>query len=319
VVYKSAYESIYKKYGPKIVGLFFSPNYRTINGLNINIEQGDVINMLGEYSGNNDLSFYSNAFKNTLTYSITSLPDKQLSDMFGFIGMDTVMAKEIEDIIKPVINKIVSDIIDEFSTLKSIKDVQDSRNNFVEVMDKLNYISIYSGDTKISDTTIIKTPLTGFQSNGTSGFTSNYFNVIEYLRNFDLKTTSLFSSSIDFNTIYFESATITNEDIKSILQVFLNGHKDDIFNPLANVSFMIGSEEGSFYTLQGFYDKFDLFLYSNISTTLLIDNKPIRSNKNPIEYETSPSTEVSDLTKSDDIFKIFSSKNKLGTTLNFYR
>ena len=314
-IYKSAYESIYNKYGPKVTGLFFSPDYRTISGVTISGDPSPLL-MLGEYSGNNNLSFYSDAFKNTLTYSITTLPDKQLSDMLGFDGIDVVVAKEIEDIIKPVINKIVSDIIDGFSVLKSIKDLEKSRKEFVNVIDKLNYIATYSGDTKIVETTLVKTPLTGFNQ---SGFTSNYNVVINYLRSFDSKTTSLFSSSINFNLVYLESATITNEEIKSILQVFLIGRKNDIFNPLAEASYIIGDEEGSFYILQNFHDKFDLFLNSNNTTTLTIDVAPIRSNGTPIEYETSPSTEVSDTEKTDDIFKIFSSKNNLGTTLNFYR
>ena len=314
-IYKSAYESIYNKYGPKVTGLFFSPDYRTISGVTISGDPSPLP-MLGEYSGNNNLSFYSDAFKNTLTYSITTLPDKQLSDMLGFDGIDVVVAKEIEDIIKPVINKIVSDIIDGFSVLKSIKDLEKSRKEFVNVIDKLNYIATYSGDTKIVETTLVKTPLTGFNQ---SGFTSNYNVVINYLRSFDSKTTSLFSSSINFNLVYLESATITNEEIKSILQVFLIGRKNDIFNPLAEASYIIGDEEGSFYILQNFHDKFDLFLNSNNTTTLTIDVAPIRSNGTPIEYETSPSTEVSDTEKTDDIFKIFSSKNNLGDTLNFYR
>jgi hypothetical protein len=318
-IYKSAYESIYKKYGPKVVGLFFSPDYRTINELNINIGEGDVINMLGEYSGNNNLSFYSNAFKNTLTYSITTLPDNELIDMLGFEIGNSVLSKEAENILKPNINKIVSDIIDEFPTLKSIKEVEKSRIETVSIIDKLNYIAIYSGDTKIgsttgftSDTTLIKTPLTGFQSNGVSGFTSNYFNVIEYLRNFDSKTTSLFSSSIDFNDVYLESATISSENIKSILQVFLIGYRDDVLNNITNNDLFNVSPES-------LYKSFDSFVNTNNLTTLTIDNAPIRSNKTPIEYETSPSSEVPDLTKSDDIFKIFSSKNNLGTTLNFYK
>ena len=317
-IYKSAYESIYKKYGPKVVGLFFSPDYRTISGVTISGDPSPLI-MLGEYSGNNNLSFYSNAFKNTLTYSITTLPDNELIDMLGFEIGNTVLSKEAENILKPNINKIVSNIIDEFPTLKSIKEVEKSRIETVSIIDKLNYIAIYSGDTKIgsttgftSDTTLIKTPLTGFQSNGVSGFTSNYFNVIDYLTSFDSKTTSLFSASINFNDVYLESATISSEDIKSILQVFLIGYRDDVLNNITNNDLFNVSPES-------LYKSFDSFVNTNNLTTLTIDNAPIRSNKTPIEYETSPSSEVPDLTKSDDIFKIFSSKNNLGTTLNFYK
>jgi hypothetical protein len=233
-------------------------------------------------------------------------------DMLGFEMGGEDLSKEAEDIIKPIINKIVSDIIDEFPTLKSIKDLEKSRKEFVNVIDKLNYIATYSGDTKIVDTTLVKTPLTGFNQ---SGFTSNYNVVIDYLRNFDTKTTLLFSSLINFNEVYLESATITNENIKSILQVFLIGHKSKIVDPLVNR--WIGDELLQ-YTTQNFYENFDLFVNSNNTTTLTIDAAPIRSNGTPIEYETSPSTEVTN-EPNNEIFKIFSSKNNLGTTLNFYK
>jgi hypothetical protein len=72
------------------------------------------------------------------------------------------------------------------------------------------------------------------------------------------------------------------------------------------------------YTTQNFYEKFDLFVNTDNKTTLTIDNAPIRSNETPIEYETSPSTEVTN-EPDNDIFKIFSSKNNLGGTLNFYK
>jgi hypothetical protein len=236
--------------------------------------------------------------------------------MMGFDIIDTVIAKEIEDIIKPIIVKIVSDKIDELSTLKSIKELEKSRNKVVEVIDKLNYVSSNSLDAKIDGITLTKTTLTGFVASGASGFTSNYNGALQYLITFNSSLTNLYDPSFDFNNL----TTIDPTYIKSILQLYLNGHKSDIFDPLANASYIIGDEEGSFYTLQNFHDKFDSFLNTNNSTTLTINTAPTRTNSNEIFYETATPTIVEDSTKTDAIFKVFSSKNKLESGhLNFYR
>ena len=75
-------------------------------------------------------------------------------------------------VIKPIIVNIVSKKIDELSTLKSIKELETTRNEVVLLIDKLNYVVSISGDTKIDGITLTKTTLTGFDPSGASGFTS---------------------------------------------------------------------------------------------------------------------------------------------------
>jgi hypothetical protein len=72
--------------------------------------------------------------------------------------------------------------------------------------------------------------------------------------------------------------------------------------------------------LENFRTGFNLFLNTNNSTTLTINTTPTRTNNNEIFYETATPTIVEDSTKTDVIFKIFSSTNKLESGhLNFYR
>jgi hypothetical protein len=314
-IYKSAYEQIYKSYGPKVSGLFFSPNYRTVSEATISGGYSPLP-MFGQYSGTTVLLDLMDKFKESM---YNSLSINSTMDLLGFDlgGEDT--QSEAESIITPIIIKIVNDKIDEFSNLNSIKELEKSRNEMVDLIDKLNYVVSVSGDTKISGTTLVKLIFpTGFN---TVDFTLNYDNVIEYLRTFNDNRNNLYDSSFDFETFGTETS-INVDDLKDILKLFLVGHKTDIVDPLINR--WIGDELLQYVT-QNFNDIFDTFVNPDPSiltnSIITLETAPLKRNSNPIEYQTSSESpytiEVED--PDDDIFKIFSPKNNLGDTLNFYR
>jgi hypothetical protein len=272
--------------------------------------------MFGQYSGTTVLLDLMDKFKESM---YNSLSINSTMDLLGFDlgGEDT--QSEAESIITPIIIKIVNDKIDEFSNLTPIKDLEKSRNEMVGLIDKLNYVVSVSGDTKISGTTLVKLTFpTGFN---TTGFTSNYDNVINYLRIFNNNRNNLYDSSFDFNT-FGPEISINVDDLKDILKLLLVGHKTDIVDPLINR--WIGDELLQYVT-QNFNDIFDTFVSPDPSiltnSIITLETAPLKRNSNPIEYETSvdsPYTiEVED--PDDDILKIFSPKNNLGATLNFYR
>jgi len=311
-IYKSAYEQIYKSYGPKVSGLFFSPNYRTI--FEATIAGGySPLPMFGQYSGTTVLLDYMDNFKESMYNSISA---NLMMDLLGFnLGGGDIQA-QAESIITPIIIKIVNDKIDEFSNLTPIKDLEKSRNEMVGLIDKLNYVVSVSGDTKISGTTLIKLTFpTGFN---TIDFTLNYDNVIEYLRTFNNNRDNLYDSGFDFNTL----TTINVDDLKDILKLFLVNSKSEIIRPLID---SFNEDDMMIGIIETFYGIFDTFVSPDplilINSIITLETAPLKRNSNSIEYETSvdsPYTiEIED--PNDDIFKIFSPKNNLGATLNFYR
>ena len=305
-MFKSTYEQIYKSYGKEVTGLFFSPTYRTNNTVDISEYSASTINMLGEYSELYDISYYSNEFKNALMGAITDLPDGNLVDMFGFEVGNDVLKKEAENILKPNINKIISNTVDELTITKSIKELEKSRKDVVEIIDKLNYVAANSWDSKINGTNYTKTPLTNFVA---SSFVSNYDPALNHLITFNSNVTDFYDSSFDFNNL----TSITLPYIESILKVFLIGHREDVLNNVTyNDLFNVSPESLN--------NSFDSFVSKNNSITLIKPTTPVRKDKSNVIYETQPSTIVEDPTKVDAIFKIFSSKNKLENGhLNFYR
>jgi len=315
-IYKSAYEQIYKSYGPKVSGLFFSPNYRTISEATI-AGGYSPLPMFGQYSGTTVLLDLIDKFKESMynTLSINSM-----MDLLGFNlgGGDT--QNQAESVITPIIIKIVNEKIDGFSNLNPIKDLEKSRNEMVGLIDKLNYVVSVSGDTKISGTTLTK--LTFPNGFNTTDFTLNYDNVIEYLRTFNDNRNNLYDSGFDFNN-FGTGTTINVNDLKDILKLFLVNSKSEIIRPLID---SFNEDDMMIGIIETFYGIFDVFVNPDPSilknSVITLETPPLKRNNNPIEYETSvdsPYTTQVDNEPNNDIFKIFSPKNNLGTTLNFYR
>lgn len=329
-IYKSAYEQIYKSYGPKVSGLFFSPNYRTISGTTTN-ESGilKTLPMFGQYSGTTVLLDYMDKFKQSMYNSISA---KFMMDLLGFnLGGEDIQA-QAESIITPIIIKIVNDKIDGFSNLTPIKDLEKARNEMVGVIDKLNYVVtgndnsgtlVPGGDAKISGTTIVRLLFpTGFDA---TDFTSNYDKVFEYLRTFNNDRVNLYDSNFDFNT--FGTVMIDDDNLKDILKLFLVNSKSEIIRPLID---SFNGDDMMIGIIETFYGIFDTFVNPDPSiltnSIITLKTAPLKGNSNPIEYETSPDSPYTKEIENanDDIFKIFSSKNNLGNsnggpTLNFYR
>jgi hypothetical protein len=323
-IYKSAYEQIYKSYGPKVSGLFFSPNYRTISTATISGGYSPLP-MFGQYSGTTVLLDYMDGFKESMYRSISL---NFMMDLLGFnLGGGDIQA-QAESIITPIIIKIVNEKIDGFSNLTPIKDLEKSRNEMIGLIDKLNYVVtgndnsgtlVPGGDAKISGTTVIRLLFpTGFDA---TDFTLNYDNVIEYLRTFNDNRDNLYDSGFDFNT-FGGTVMIDDDNLKDVLKLFLVNSKSEIIRPL--IDSFIG-DDMMIGIIETFYGIFDTFVSPDplilINSIITLETAPLKRNSNSIEYETSvdsPYTiEIED--PDDDILKIFSPKNNLGATLNFYR
>ena len=282
--------------------------------------------MFGQYSGTTVLLDLMDGFKESMYNSISI---NSMMELLGFNLGGGDMEDQADSIITPIIIKIVNDKIDEFSNLSPIKDLEKSRNEMVGLIDKLNYVVtgnnnngtlVPGGDTKISGTTLVKLTFpTGFD---TVDFTLNYDNVIEYLRTFNDNRVNLYDSNFDFNTFGTEESIDVN-DLKDILKLFLVNSKSEIIRPLID---SFNGDDMTIGIIETFYGIFDTFVSPDPSiltnSIITLGTAPLKRNSNPIEYQTSPDspyTKEVDDEPNNDIFKIFSSKNNLGATLNFYR
>ena len=305
--YKSAYEKTFNTYGPQITSLFFSKHYRTlhqITGVTSNV------NLLGLYNGTSDISYYTRLFLFEMEDSINN---NSLMTIFGFDvgGGDTDTL--YENTLKPIVLGLVTEYIHGLNDVKFTKDTEKSRNDLIDTIDKLYYITDNGYDAKISGNTLTKISLSSFVN---PDFYSEYSGAINYLNTIDSTTNDYYDSNFDFNN-FGGGGSIDSNQLKSVLQYLLVKDKQAIVDPLV----VLGSgDELLQYTTRNFYSVFDTFIGNNATVTLTLPKTPSRTNSNQIRYiaPNNNTTIIQDTNKSDDIFKIFATKY-VGPDLKFYK
>jgi hypothetical protein len=307
--YKSSYENIYKTYGPEINGMFFSDAYRTIN--EIDVQGYATINLLGLYSGLNDIPTYSRRLIFEMEDAITN---NDLMSIFGFDLGSSDLNNLYEETLKPIVTDLINKHITDLTTAVSVNDVEKTRNELISTIDKLNYI--YSGyDAKITGTTINKIQLSSFVN---SDFVNEYKNGLDFLNATHTVITDCYDSNFDYNN-FGSGGLIDTEHLTSVLKYLLVNDKKDIVDPLVHLNY--GDDLLSPIT-QNFYNIFDTFISNLPTTSVNLPKTPIRSNSNTISYVASNNntTITQDNAKSDDIFKINATKYiNIGSKLNFYK
>jgi hypothetical protein len=312
--YQSAYTHIVKTYGKKIGDVLLSPTYRTINTITGSTD--GTISILGEYPTGlfNDLETIVLNIKSAMNSAITLIPLS--SSVFDLLEFGDPKVDSYDQIFKDEITFIVNQSLDSLVENKQIKDVENARNEVITVIDKTNFLVTYGHDVQISGLTYTKSNLTGF--NGTT-FYNQFKPAITYLKSASSQNVlELEPTNPNFTEL---TLSFNSEDLKSILSILLIGKKDTIVQQFARNPLIPADDIGNVSSM------LDSFIYKEPTLTLGEENRlniilgpfPVRPNDKPIEFEIS-STE--DMTNEAERFvanNIFINKNKLGTTLNFYK
>ncbi len=301
--YKVAVNEILKKYGEKIASLFFSSTYRTVKDLSIEGGTISSVELLGQYPINKDLSYFSNIFKSAILSAISSNNCTELMELDN--AFPDKLISNSENVLKPYLNDLVTKTVDSFVDIKSIKDVETSRNELIGIVDKFNYLVQYQHDAKISGVTFTATELTGFVD---EDFYNQYKVGIEFLD----KINSEFVSTLD-TSINFSSTSMNDSTLSEILSIFLKDVKWSDFSSIYSDPVFTEYKEKM-------NKKYSQFIDINLKEKKFKDRKyPKRKNTMPLEYIAGADSDITDGVEKDVLFKINRSSNKLFNTLNFYK
>ena len=303
-IYQSAYTHIVKTYGKKIGDILLSPTYRTINTITGSTE--GTISILGEYPTGNDLPTLVRNLKRAMDSAIQDIPLS--ASVFNVLEFDDPKVALYDDIFKSEMTSIVMESFETLIKNKQIKDVEIARNEIINAIDKTNFIATYGHDIQYSGVTYTKSNLSGINV-GT--FYNQFKPAITYLKSANAQYISVLDHSYDFTNL---TLSFTSEDLKSILSILLIGKKDRITqyfedpDDFRNVSAMLNQ-----------------FIYQEPAdntandTTFDLGTFPTRPNDKPIEFVISSTEVMTDDSEGLVANNIFINKNKLGTTLNFYK
>ena len=312
--YQSAYTHIVKTYGKKIGDVLLSPTYRTINTITGSTD--GPISILGEYATGlfNDLPSIVLNLKSAMNSAITLIPLS--SSVFDLLEFADPKVDSYDEIFKDEITFIVNQSLDSLVENKQIKDVENARNEVISVIDKTNFLVTYGHDIQISGLTYTKANLTSFNS---TTFYNQFKPAITYLKSASAQNVlELEPTNPNFTEL---TLSFNSEDLKSILSILLIGKKDTIVQQFARNPLMSADDIGNVSSM------LDSFIYKEPTLILGEENRlniilgpfPVRPNDKPIEFEISSTEEMTDDAEGLVVNNIFINKNKLGTTLNFYK
>jgi hypothetical protein len=214
--YKDAYNIINKEFGPLIIKMLFSPDYREINKYDIfnttSLTPGSTIDLFGLPKGGTPHSQLVARLKLKLSeYTKTQ-------DICTIIGFDKVLTQpqiiKANELLKPYLNKFIGEKIDKLSSNVQVNNVEDSRNKLIESLDKVNFLVKYGYDAKVEADKSTKAVLSGYTYNL---IYNEYSSCIDYITENNTKLYDKIDNTIDFKTI-----TLTPEIYGSILSTLLS-------------------------------------------------------------------------------------------------
>lgn len=302
---KSGYDTIMKEFGPDIHSLIFSPNYRTINGFEVNTSSSTTnITMFGEFNKVKSLDKYVIDLKSKIVASILS---EDISTLFRF---DKFMSPDIikvsNNILRPKLQSLIEEKLDTITTSTAITEITSERNKLISVLDKLNYLTKYFSDGMVKDGNGTKATLEGFTS---ATLYNEYDECIKYFNKNSDKFVDDLETTIDFNSL-----TVDTDTLNLFLSVLLYEKKNDIKT--------IYEEDTVLFkpNIKTKIDKqIDKFFEETKGKIIKKSKEVVRKSDEKLEFNILSTEDITDQTQLDEITKIHSNKSGLGTTLNFYK
>jgi hypothetical protein len=235
------------------------------------------------------------------------------SFIFNFFDISEEKCSIVEEALKKDIQILVGNLIDDIIGNKLIKDLETSRNEVINSIDKVNFLVKYEHDGQISGTTYTQLPLTGFVG---ATFYSEYSNVITYLNG----TNSPFTQDLTHDLL--STNQYDTNQITSILSVLLFESKDKLKSMILKMV-----QNNDIFTTND-YDNMigiiDSLLGAPTENDFKLDKFPVRKNDKAITYPSGTPSEidVTDTVQKDNLNKILINKKGISgvtTLLNFYK
>lgn len=309
-----------KKFGTLLAGLALHPNYRKITGYTVNTDTTDeTISLFGLYEKSKDLSYYTRTLKEKLLEKVNSTQMCGifgLTQVFNLLGNDDIRFIGTEERLTDFTKTKLVEKIDEFMDSKLFTEQEDKMQEFINELDKLNFITKNGFDIKLEDELGIKSGLSGFTP---TNFYTNYKSCVTYIK----ENSSKFYERMDITTIDFNNIDFQyDEKFKKILSQLFAGELNNIMalfddDPeLFDTRFLNQVEEAIGYFLD---DKIEVTedLISKETALFKFTKFLPRPNSKKISYKMIlPETNE---TVTIDIKELFSSKVEVKDKLNYYK
>jgi hypothetical protein len=312
--FEPAYNLLNKEFGPLIMKLLLSSDYRKIKNYDIftstSLTPGTTIEMIGKYPDGTPYSrFVSLLKKNLLDFTKTI-------DLCSVFAFDKVLTApkiiKANELLRPYITKLIEDKIGSLASNKQVDGFEERRNNLIIALDKVNFLVKYGYDAQLeSQDKAMKATLSGYTSNL---IYDEYKTCIDYIKD----NTGKFYENID-NTIDYTNPTITSQILGSILSVLLSSggmYSKETLMKVFDADKTIFDEN----TIEKLNKKITSFIEDPKDIKFKFKTMKERKNSNPISFNVTTTEEISDTGVKEQVTNLNSKKvDSISGKLNYYR
>jgi hypothetical protein len=293
--YGDAYNNVNKEFGPLIMKMLFSPQYREINKYDIfnttSTTPGSTIELFGIPK---DGTPHSKLISN-LKLKLKEYTENQ--DVSSIIGFEKVLTQpqliKSNELLRPHLIKYIGDKIDKLSSNEKVIGVENSRDELIKSLDKVNFLVKYGYDGKVEKGGVAsKAVLSGYTYNL---IYDEYESCIEYITENNDKLYEKINNTIDFKSI-----TLTPEIYGSILSSLLSF--EDGKSKLMNV-FAVDTTIFKTETVEKLTKRLDKFVEAPDDVKFKFKKFKNQKTENPITFQITPPTTPGDEVITDDTIK----------------
>ena len=305
--YKTTLKGVSEKYGEKISSVYFSPVYREVKDYDVQIGTGvDTIQMLGQYKSQKDLGFYVTNLRNAMNEKIDQL---NMSFVFGFDKyLNDPIIKKSEDFLKPYIKQQIPTLIEDMTSNGSIKDLEKSRNELINGLDKVNFIIETGKDGKIVDQVYSGATLSGFTYDL---LYKKYKDCVTYIKDYHHKLTDGLDDS---SYVMGKGSTMSDSIFAEFLAILLKDKKDEILNVFSKDTTVFNDK-----VMKHITKRVDKFIIKPKALEPKLHKYPTQKDTNKLSFNISDENGTFSDTQKTELTNIFSSTVNLGNKLNYYK
>ena len=303
--HKDTLSHISSKYGSKVTSMFLSPEYRTVHNYIVQTGSGtETIELLGEYVGQKDFTYFSGSFSTMMDEKRQSTNISELIKLDKDLGEGLLIKSE--QYLQIYLKDKIIEWEDDFNNNSSIKSVETSRNKLISTLDNLNFIIEHNHDGYLTD----QTSATGVTFTGYTNFYDKYDNVIDYIQSHYHKFTDDLDTSFIFD---IKNGDIPDDVFSELLSELLYTNKEEILDLYRK------DPNNSFSNYITKIDKrLNKFLSEPKSIDVNLKKFPKQKDTNPVIFTVSGDYTFTE-DETSELIKIMSNKVDLGSTLNFYK
>ncbi len=309
--FKSTYNLLYPKFGKDITTMVLKNDYRPINQYDVYTSTsptpGKTLSLIGLHKKREELSVYCDGLKTGLNSFIDNSNSTYFVNLFTFdkVISGSLLTDTNDKIIKPFIKNVIDKKINDLLDYNIEKGLEDTRNDLIKTLDKLNFVIKNAKDSTVKDGNAKSLTFIGFTSDL---LYKEYESCITYIEENHPKLVEDLSTNVTFL-----NPTISSSDFDFMMSELLYDEVDSLMKLFVDASLYPEAIKNKLKT------RLNSFVKKPNEKIFKLTKFKDRKNDKEIRFDVISIIDETDSTIISEVKQIFSETNDVTNKLNFYR